>query len=57
MPSRMLSVSREYLVTRYGPNGLEAEPQINRMTATPAEVTHQAAVVSASIPNQSAIDR
>lgn len=52
-----LSVSREYLITRYCPDGLESVSQINRLTATLAEVTHKTAVVGASFPSQSDIDR
>jgi len=52
-----LSDSREYLITRYCPDGLESASQINRLTATLAEVTHKTAVVGASFPSQSSIDR
>lgn len=51
-----LSASREYLVTRYCPDGLESTSQINRLTATLAEVTHKTGVASASLPSQSEID-
>jgi len=52
-----LSASREYLVTRYCPDGLETASQINRLAATLAEVTHKTAVAGASFPSQSVIDR
>lgn len=38
-----LSASREYLITRYCPDGLETASQINRLAATLAEVTAKSA--------------
>ena len=52
-----LSASREYLITRYCPEGLESASQINRLTATLSEVTHKTAVVAAAFPSQSSVDR
>lgn len=52
-----LSASREYLITRYCPEGLESASQINRLTATLAEVTNKTAVTGAEFPSQSDIDR
>jgi hypothetical protein len=47
-----LSSSREYLVSRYSPSDLDNASQINRLTATLAEVTHKTAVASAAIPSK-----
>lgn len=52
-----LSASREYLITRYCPEGLESASQINRLTATLDEVTHKTAVVGASFSSQWNIER
>jgi hypothetical protein len=52
-----LSASREYLITRYCPDGLETASQINRLAATLAEVTHKTSAVGTSSPSQSSIDR
>lgn len=52
-----LSASREYLITRYCPEGLDSASQINRLTATLTEVTHKTGVTGAKFPSQSDIDR
>lgn len=52
-----LSASREYLITRYCPDGLESASQLNRLTATLAEVTHKTATSGAAFPSQWNIDR